>query len=311
MIYTITTNPSLDYTMETELIPGRVNRPKSEVIYPGGKGINVSIALRQLGEDTKALGFAAGRIGQTIRDMLDDLQCPHNLLSLGGGRQSRINVKFKGNPETAVNGFGPRLEEADMARMLELLQGVKAEDTVVLSGWTKSIPFYVSILQQVSASGCMTVVDCTGEALWQCLPCRPFLIKPNLSELGALFGVEDLEFMEGVDLARQLQREGARNVLVTMGGSGAFLLTEDQELYSASACIGQVRNTVGAGDSLIAGFLTGLKRTGDYGEALRLGVAAGSATAFSDWLGTREEIMALLDQVQVEKVPLDLKDAEE
>ena len=306
MIYTITTNPSIDYTMETDLIPGKVNRPRSEVIYPGGKGINVSIALRQLGEETKALGFAAGRIGQTIRDMLDDLQCPHNLLELGGGRQSRINVKFKGHPETAVNGFGPLLEEEDMGRLLELLRGVKVEDTVVLSGWTKSIPFYVSILRQVSAAGCTTVLDCTGEALWECLPCRPFLIKPNLAELGALFGVEDLELMEGVELARQLQREGARNVLVTMGGSGAFLLTEDQRLYSATACIGQVRNTVGAGDSLIAGFLTGWKRTGDYSEALRQGVAAGCATAFSDWLGTKSETMELLDQIQVQRVPIEI-----
>ena len=306
VIYTITTNPSIDYTMDTDLVLGKVNRPRTEVIYPGGKGINVSLALRQLGEETKALGFAAGRIGQTIRDMLDDLQCPHNLLELGGGRQSRINVKFKGNPETAVNGFGPLLAEEDMVRLLDLLRGVKEEDMVVLSGWTKSIPFYVSILRQVSAAGCLTVLDCTGEALWQCLSCRPFLIKPNLAELGALFGVEDLELMEGVDLARQLQREGARNVLVTMGGGGAFLLTEEQELYSANACIGQVRNTVGAGDSLIAGFLTGWKRTGDYSEALRLGVAAGCATAFSDWLGTKSETMELLDQIQVQRVPIEI-----
>ena len=306
VIYTITTNPSIDYTMDTDLVLGKVNRPRTEVIYPGGKGINVSLALRQLGEETKALGFAAGRIGQTIRDMLDDLQCPHNLLDLGGGRQSRINVKFKGNPETAVNGFGPLLAEEDMVRLLDLLRGVKEEDMVVLSGWTKSIPFYVSILRQVSAAGCLTVLDCTGEALWQCLSCRPFLIKPNLAELGALFGVEDLELMEGVDLARQLQREGARNVLVTMGGGGAFLLTEEQELYSANACIGQVRNTVGAGDSLIAGFLTGWKRTSDYSEALRLGVAAGCATAFSDWLGTKSETMELLDQIQVQRVPIEI-----
>ena len=306
VIYTITTNPSIDYTMDTDLVLGKVNRPRTEVIYPGGKGINVSLALRQLGEETKALGFAAGRIGQTIRDMLDDLQCPHNLLDLGGGRQSRINVKFKGKPETAVNGFGPLLAEEDMVRLLDLLRGVKEEDMVVLSGWTKSIPFYVSILRQVSAAGCLTVLDCTGEALWQCLSCRPFLIKPNLAELGALFGVEDLELMEGVDLARQLQREGARNVLVTMGGGGAFLLTEEQELYSANACIGQVRNTVGAGDSLIAGFLTGWKRTGDYSEALRLGVAAGCATAFSDWLGTKSETMELLDQIQVQRVPIEI-----
>ncbi len=301
MIYTITTNPSLDYTVETELIPGQVNRTESEVIYPGGKGINVSISLQRLGQETRALGFAAGRIGQTIRDLLDDLGCPHTLLELSGGGQSRINVKFRGAVETAVNGRGPALEEADMAKLLELLHEVRAEDAVVLSGWAQSVPFYVSILQQVVATGCMTVLDCTGESLWQCLGCRPFLIKPNLTELGALFGVEDLDENEGVELARQLQHEGARNVLVSMGRKGAFLLTEEQELYFANACIGQVRNTVGAGDSLVAGFLTGLRQSGDFGQALQMGVAAGCATAFDDWLGTRESTLAIMQHIRVEK----------
>ena len=301
MIYTITTNPSLDYTVETELIPGQVNRTESEVIYPGGKGINVSISLQRLGQETRALGFAAGRIGQTIRDLLDDLGCPHTLLELSGGGQSRINVKFRGAVETAVNGRGPALEEADMAKLLELLHEVRAEDAVVLSGWAQSVPFYVSILQQVVATGCMTVLDCTGESLWQCLGCRPFLIKPNLTELGALFGVEDLDENEGVELARPLQHEGARNVLVSMGRKGAFLLTEEQELYFANACIGQVRNTVGAGDSLVAGFLTGLRQSGDFGQALQMGVAAGCATAFDDWLGTRESTLAIMQHIRVEK----------
>lgn len=301
MIYTITTNPSLDYTVETELIPGQVNRTRSEVIYPGGKGINVSISLQRLGQETRVLGFAAGRIGQTIRDLLDDLGCSHTLLELSGGGQSRINVKFRGAVETAVNGRGPDLGEADMAKLLELLREVRSGDAVVLSGWAQSIPFYVSILQQVVATGCMTVLDCTGESLWQCLGCRPFLVKPNLMELGALFGIEDLDETEGIELARQLQHEGARNVLVSMGRQGAFLLTEEQELYFANACIGQVRNTVGAGDSLVAGFLTGLRQSGDFGRALQMGVAAGCATAFDDWLGTRENTLALLEQIRVEK----------
>ena len=301
MIYTITTNPSLDYTVDADLVPGEVNRTRSEVIYPGGKGINVSIMLQRLGMETKALGFAAGHIGQAIRDLLDDLGCPHRLLELEGGRQSRINVKFTGKPETAVNGRGPDLTQADMDRLLELLGGVKKEDGAVLSGWAQSIPFYVSILQQVVATGCMTVLDCTGESLWQCLGCRPFLVKPNLTELGALFGVEDLEYTEGVELAQQLQREGARNVLVSMGGSGAFLLTEGRELYFANACCGRTVNTVGAGDSLVAGFLTGFMQSGDFGRALQMGVAAGCATAFSDWLGSGELTMELMEQIRVEK----------
>lgn len=300
MIYTITTNPSLDYTVESDLVPGQINRTDSEAIYPGGKGINVSLSLQRFGQETRALGFAAGRIGQTIRDLLDDLGCPHTLLELHSG-QSRINVKIRGSVETAVNGRGPELGAGDLVRLLELLGDVKRDDAVVLSGWTKNIAFYVSILRQVEDTGCMTVLDCGGEALWQCLECHPFLIKPNLIELGALFGVEDLEYSEGVDLAHQLQLEGARNVLVSMGGGGAFLLTEARELYFAGACSGRTVNTVGAGDSLVAGFLTGLRQSGDFGKALQMGVAAGCATAFSDWLGTKDLTMELMEQIHVEK----------
>ncbi len=303
MIYTITTNPSLDYTVDADVILGQINRANSEIIYPGGKGINVSLSLQRLGEETRALGFAAGRIGQTIRDLLDDLGCPHTLLELGSG-QSRINVKIRGPVETAVNGRGPDLGAGDLVHLLELLRDVKREDTVVLSGWAQNIAIYVSILRQLEETGCMTVLDCGGEALWQCLDCHPFLVKPNLVELGALFGVEDLEYAEGVELAHQLQLEGARNVLVSMGGSGAFLLTESRELYFASACAGRTNNTVGAGDSLIAGFLTGLRRTGDFGSALQMGVAAGCATAFSDWLGTEEYTLELMEQIRVEKSSL-------
>ena len=301
MIYTITTNPSLDYTVETELIPGQINRTDSEAIYPGGKGINVSLSLQRFGQETRALGFAAGRIGQTIRDLLDDLGCPHTLLELAGSGQSRINVKIRGPVETAVNGRGPALGPGDLERLLELLRDVKREDTVVISGWAQNVTFYVSIFRQLAGTGCMTVLDCSGEALWQCLACRPFLVKPNLTELGALFGVEDLEYTEGVELAQQLQREGARNVLVSMGGSGAFLLTEGRELYFANACCGRTVNTVGAGDSLVAGFLTGFKQSGDFGRALQMGVAAGCATAFSDWLGSGKLTMELMEQIRVEK----------
>lgn len=302
LIYTITTNPSLDYTVEADLIPGQVNRTRSEAIYPGGKGLNVSIMLQRLDMETKALGFAVGHIGQAIRDLLDDLGCPHQLLELAGGGQSRINVKFTGQPETAVNGMGPELQQGDMSRLLELLDEIRKEDAVVLSGWTQSIPLYISILQRLASTGCNTVLDCSGEALWQCLGCRPFLVKPNLHELGALFGVDELEFAEGVELAHQLQHEGARNVLVSMGGEGAFLLTEDQRLFSANAVPGTVRNTVGAGDALIAGFLTGFHESSDFAEALRLGIAAGCATAFDEWLGSRESTYAVREYIRVEEV---------
>ena len=210
-------------------------------------------------------------------------------------------MKIRGPVETAVNGRGPALGPGDLERLLELLRDVKREDTVVISGWAQNVTFYVSIFRQLAGTGCMTVLDCSGEALWQCLACRPFLVKPNLTELGALFGVEDLEYTEGVELAQQLQREGARNVLVSMGGSGAFLLTEGRELYFANACCGRTVNTVGAGDSLVAGFLTGFKQSGDFGRALQMGVAAGCATAFSDWLGSGELTMELMEQIRVEK----------
>lgn len=302
MIYTITTNPSLDYTIDSDLIPGCINRARSEVIYPGGKGINVSIMLHRLGMPTKALGFAAGRVGQTIRELLDDLGCPHELLEISGGGQSRINVKFLGDVETAVNGRGPILSPEDLDRLLEKVWNVGPEDCLVVSGWTKTPDFYERLLSRANDCGCTTVLDCAGETLWRCLRFHPFLIKPNIQELGAIFGLEDLELGEAVALAGQLQNQGACNVMVSMGGNGSFLLTESHELFFASVCHGDKNNTVGAGDSQIAGFLTGLRHTKDYESALRLGVAAGCATAYSPWLGSKEDTMALYDQIRVEKM---------
>lgn len=306
MIYTITTNPSLDYTVEADLAPGRVNRTRSETIYPGGKGINVAVMLHRLGMETTALGFAAGRIGQAIRDLLDDQQVPHELIQLAGG-QSRINVKFRstaGMPETAVNGLGPKLTREGMDRMLARLRTLSPEDCVVISGWAQSIPFYLDLLELANSAGATTVLDCSGEALWQCLKRRPILIKPNLTELGSLFGVEDLELSEAIELAMRLQDEGARNVLVSMGSSGAFLLTEDRRLFTADACSGTVISTVGSGDALVAGFLTGWKKTGDYVKSLRLGAAAGCGCAFCDWLCSGDDVLALVERIHVEEVTL-------
>ena len=302
MVYTITTNPSLDYTVEADLIPGRVNRTRSEVIYPGGKGINVSVMLQRLGMPTVALGFAAGRIGQAIRELLDDLNCPHELLELSQGGQSRINVKFLGKEETAVNGRGPVPGQEDMDRLLEKVWDMGHADCLVVSGWTQTPAFYEQLLARAEAQGCTAVLDCTGQTLWQCLRYHPFLIKPNIHELGALFGVEDLEFEEAVVLACQLQNQGARNVMVSMGADGSFLLTEDRELFFANICAGTRCNSVGAGDSQIAGFLTGLRHTKDYETALRLGVAAGCATAYSPWIASKEDTMALFNQIRVEKM---------
>ena len=303
MIYTVTLNPSLDYVVEGELLPGCVNRARRENIYPGGKGINVSLVLRQLGMETMALGFVAGHIGGVIEALLYDLDCPHKLLKLRDG-ESRINVKYMGQQETAINGCGPTLGEEDLIALLEQLKDADHGDWVVLSGWSQHPSFVQSILKTMRTSGCRTVVDCSGEALLQSLQYRPYLIKPNLQELGEVFNRRDLSFPESVMLAKELQDRGARNVLLTMGAEGAFLLTEAGELYTAASCPGEVRSTVGAGDATVAGFLTGLGEEMDLPRGLQMAVAAGCATAYTDWLGERREIMELVESIRVQKLPL-------
>lgn len=304
MVYTIATNPSLDYTVETDLVPGQINRSRGEYIVPGGKGINVALMLQRLGRNSKVVGFAAGHTGRTIRSMLDEMGCCHEFLEPVQRGESRINVKIPGDPETSINGMGPVLTDEDRDRLLKLLEGVTPDDCVVISGWTRHIQFYEKLLERAHAVGCTTVLDTSGEALWQCLKQRPFLIKPNIHELGELFGFEDLEDVEAVQLAARLQEEGARNVLVSMGRRGAFLLTEDHRLYNANAVVRHKISSVGAGDSVIAGFLVGLRETKDFPRALRLGVAAGCATVYNEWLASAEEVLAMVDNITVEELEL-------
>lgn len=299
MIYTVTFNPALDYAVYLDtFLPGAVNRAKQESLCCGGKGVNVSIVLHQLGVDTMALGFLAGFTGRIIRTWMEELGVPCDFIPLSAG-MSRINVKLKYHGETEINGQGPDIPPDAIIALYEKLEGLGPEDTLVLAG---SIPaslpadIYEQILARLAGRGIQCVVDATGKLLENVLEYRPFLIKPNHTELGELCGQVlspgDTESI--IDCARSLQARGARNVLVSMAGEGALLVTEDGQVLHQPAAKGILRNSVGAGDSMVAGFLAGWAGTRDYREALRLGTAAGGATAFSPDLADRAGIESVL-----------------
>ena len=300
MIYTVTFNPSLDYLVWVkDLQMGETNRSSAEEIYPGGKGINVSIVLHNLGMESVALGFCAGFTGEAIVSGAESLGCKTDFIRLNDGL-SRINIKLKADEETEINGQGPDISPAALDALFEKLDKLKAGDVLVLAG---SIPntlpadSYERILGRLEGKGVLTGVDATGTLLKNVLHYHPFLIKPNKSELGGLFGVEIRSKDEIAQYARELQKLGARNVLVSMAGEGAWMLTETGEIYSCEAPKGKVKNSVGAGDSMVAGFLTGYLRGGNYREAFRMGVATGSASAFSQGLASAETVQEVLKQV--------------
>ena len=297
MIYTVTLNPSLDYFVTVDPFElGKTNRTLSEQMVPGGKGLNVSIMLRNLGIDSIALGFAAGFVGREIVDCIEARGIQSNFVMLQEGN-SRINVKIKNIEGTEINGKGPEVPAEKLELMMDLVRSMKSGDYLVLAG---SIPssmpesIYKDMVASVVGNGVEVVVDATGELLMQVLSFKPFLIKPNNHELGALFGVTIEERAEVLPYARKLQEAGARNVLVSMAGKGAVLLAEDGQVFEMDAPKGILVNAVGAGDSMVAGFLTGWLETGDYKEAFEMGVCAGSASAFSDDFATREEVEALV-----------------
>ena len=298
MIYTVTLNPALDYVVRVgALRAGEVNRAQSEEVFCGGKGINVSCVLRNLGVDSVALGFAAGFTGRELERGLIRRGIRTDFVWLEEG-VTRINVKIKGEEETEINGRGPDIPQAAMDALLAKLDRLADGDVLVLAG---SIPgtlpddVYQRILERIDGRGVLTVVDAAGELLRGALGFRPFLVKPNHVELGELFGRALHTDEEILSCARELQRDGARNVLVSRGGAGSLMLDETGGCERLGALKGQVRNSVGAGDSMVAGFLAGWLKSGDYAAAHRLGAAAGSATAFSDGLATREEIERLID----------------
>ena len=298
MIYTVTFNPSLDYVIQVDkLVPGEINRTTHEAVYPGGKGNNVSVILSNLGHSSKARGFTAGFTGEALENMLKEFGCDTAFIRLPEG-STRINVKINAGEETEINGQGPVITEEAQQALFEQLDALKKEDILVLAG---SIPntlpsdIYERILEHLQGRGIHFVVDATKELLLKVLKYHPFLIKPNNHELGEMFGVTLKTRDEIVTYAKKLQEMGAENVLVSMAGDGAILLTEDGIIYKAKPPKGKVLNSVGAGDSMVAGFLTGYLNTGEYEKAFRLGVVTGSATAFQYWLATKEDIVALME----------------
>lgn len=300
MIYTVTLNPSLDYIVAVEgFRPGHTNRTSSELMLPGGKGINVSTVLMNLGIENTALGFVAGFTGEEIERRLEHAGVRTDFIHLPEGN-SRINLKLKSVEGTEINGQGPEITPTAIEALMAQLETLREGDSLFLAG---SIPatmpddIYGRIMEKLDGRGLNLVVDATGRLLLNALQYHPFLIKPNLDELGELFDVELCAGEEVIPYARRLQELGARNVLVSMAGDGAVLLDENGSIYRAEAPEGELKNGVGAGDSMAAGFMAGWMERGEYGHAFRMGVAAGSASAFSDNLATGEEIRQLYERV--------------
>lgn len=303
MIYTVTFNPSLDYIVSVDdFTLGRVNRTRTELIYPGGKGINVSIVLKNLGHKSCALGFMAGFTGDEIAKRLQDKGVSSDFIHVGKGI-SRINVKLRSNEESEINGQGPVIEAHDIELLYKKLDKLSAEDILVLAG---SIPdvmphdIYMDIMKYLQDKDVSIVVDATKDLLVNVLPYHPFLIKPNNHELGEIFGVELQSNEEVVAYAKKLQDMGARNVLISMAGDGAILLTEDGKQFYSLPPEGDVINSVGAGDSMVAGFIAGYLETGNFEDAFYMGLCCGSGSAFSDELATREAVLELMKQIHYE-----------
>ena len=298
MIYTVTLNPALDYIMHVEHFEkNRINKTSSELLLPGGKGINVSIVLHNLGMSSTALGFIAGFTGQEIRRKLQGLGVTDDFIELPDGH-SRINMKICSHEETELNGMGPIIDEVSLLKLYTQLDRLVTGDVLVLAG---SIPaslpdnIYQDIMKRVEAKGVMTIVDARKDLLENVLELRPFLIKPNNFELAELFGLEELwDKQEVLRYAKKLQERGARNVLVSMAGAGAVLAAEDGSTYESPAPDGTVINSVGAGDSMVAGFLYGLLTTESFEQAFYTGLACGSASAFSEQLATKDAVDAIL-----------------
>lgn len=300
MIYTVTFNPALDYVVRVDHFTlGAVNRTVQEHIFYGGKGINVSAVLANLGYDNTALGFVAGFTGEEIERGAKTLGFKSDFIHVKKG-MTRINVKLKAEDESEINGMGPEIMPEDVDALLEKLDYLQREDVLVLSG---SIPssisdtIYEEIMERLDGRGIRIVVDATKDLLLNVLQYHPFLIKPNNHELGEMFGVELHTDEEIIHYAKVLQERGAQNVLISMAGDGAILITEDGQVLKRKPPKGTVKNSVGAGDSMVAGFTAGYLKSGSYEEALKLGTAAGSASAFSDGLATREAIMELYGQI--------------
>ncbi|KNZ42192.1 1-phosphofructokinase [Acetobacterium bakii] len=300
MIFTVTFNPSLDYIVGLEEFhEGEVNRSEWEHIFPGGKGINVSMVLKNLAIGNVALGFVGGFTGKEIQRRVKAFGCYTDFVKLKSGI-SRINVKVKANKESEINGQGPNITKKELGRLFEKLELIKKGDVLVLAGSIpKALPedTYENIMKHLENRGIKIVVDATGELLLKVIKYQPFLIKPNKQELGEIFGVTLKNREDIIDAAKRLQEMGSQNVLISMAGDGAILIGENARVYEMKAPKGIVKNSVGAGDSMVAGFLAGYLLDGDLWEAFRMGVATGSASAFSEALATKDEILKMLGQL--------------
>ncbi|AWW27031.1 1-phosphofructokinase [Acetobacterium carbinolicum] len=304
MIFTVTFNPSLDYVVGlSSFREGEVNRSEWEHIYPGGKGINVSMVLKNLDIRNIALGFVGGFTGKEIERRIKDFGCYTDFVKLKSGN-SRINVKIKAGKESEINGQGPGIGKKELSQLFKKLEFIETGDMLVLAG---SIPAalpedtYENIMRLLENRGVKIVVDATGELLLRVVKYQPFLIKPNNHELGDMFGVTLTSRDDIITYGKRLQEMGAKNVLVSMAGEGALLVAEDESIHEMKPPEGVVKNSVGAGDSMVAGFIAGYLKNQDLREAFVMGVATGSASAFSETLATREEVLKLLNKIEENK----------
>ncbi|MEZ3505286.1 MAG: 1-phosphofructokinase [Lachnospiraceae bacterium] len=301
MIYTVTFNPSLDYIVSVkDFQMGKTNRTCGEQMLPGGKGINVSTVLWNLGIENVALGFIAGFTGKEILRRMEEIGFRCDFIQVKNGF-SRINIKMKDFDGTEINGQGPSIGQNAIEELMKKLDCLKAGDTLILAGSIpESMPdsIYRDILARLDGRGILFAVDATRKLLLNVLKYHPFLIKPNNHELGEIFGVTLTTREEVIPYAKKLQEQGARNVLVSMAGEGAVLAAENGEVFMQSAPRGTLVNAVGAGDSMVAGFVAGWTQKQDYRHAFHMGVSAGSASAFSDLLATREEIYKIYDSLK-------------
>ena len=298
MIYTVTFNPSLDYIVSVNNFQlGMTNRTATEMMLPGGKGINVSIVLKNLGLENTALGFVAGFTGDEIQRQVEEIGVNARFIPVDEGI-SRINLKLQNIEGTEINGQGPAISREKTQQLFEMLDQLQEGDVLVLAG---SIPasmpddIYRNILKRLDGKGILIAVDATGNLLVNVLEYHPFLVKPNNHELGEIFGAELKDRESVIPYAKKMQEMGATNVLVSMAGDGAVLVAEDGSIFQSEAPKGKVVNSVGAGDSMVAGFIAGYLEDGSYGKAFQMGVCTGSASAFSEELATKAEVIALLD----------------
>ena len=300
MIYTLTINPSLDYIVTVDKFTvGEVNRSKNEIIYPGGKGINVSMVLNNLGIDNVILGFVAGFTGDEIVRLVLEEGLKQNFIKLNKGN-SRINIKLRSEKESEINGIGPNINEDNIKKLYSKLDYIKEGDLLVLAG---SIPdclkqnTYENIIKNLADKNIKFVVDARNELLIKVLKYRPFLIKPNKNELEEIFKVKLDNEERIIEYAKKLKKMGAENVLVSMAEKGAILVGQDNKVYKCKAPEGKLINSVGSGDSMVAGFIFGYLKYNELQRALKIGIAAGSASAFSEKLATKSEVEKLLKQL--------------